>query len=469
METVETQPEIVAHHYTEAGLAEHAIRYWQQAGTLASQHFGHAEAIAHLTRGVHLLELLPDSAGRAEQELLLQTTLGPALMTTKGWGASEVGHAYTRARELCQQIGGPSQLFPILWGLWQFHVTRAAYETALELGEQLLHLAQRLDDSALLIEAHFTFGLTLFWSGEFVSAREHVELGIALYDRQQHRSHLLEYGQDPGAGCLCYAAWSLWILGYPAQALKRSQEALSLAQELDHPFSLAIAQGGAVCVHQLRREAQVVREWTEVNMTLSTEQGFAFWVLWGSIMHGWALAELGQREEGIPQIQQGLATYRAIGAEIILPYNYALLAESYGKVGQIEDGMSMLAQAFSLVEKNGERMWEAELHRLKGELVLNDERRMMNDERKTEQANFQGHAAEAEASFQQAIEIARRQQAKSLELRAATSLARLWQQQGKKDEAHTLLSEIFNWFTEGFDTPDLKDAKVLLDVLSEDV
>jgi predicted ATPase len=256
-------------------------------------------------------------------------------------------------------------------------------------------------------------------------------------------------------GSLVYAAWSLWVLGHPNQALKRSQEGLTLARSLAHPFSLAVAQGGAALVRQFCREVQAVREWVEINITLSTEHGFAFWATWGSILRGWALVEQGQGEEGIEQMCQGLAAYRATGAEIIRPYNLALLAEGYSKVGRVEEGLVLLNEARATVDTTGERMWEAELYRLKGTLTL-----------QSEVQHARSKVEEVEAYFQKAIMIARRQQAKSLELRAVMSLSRLWQPQGEKKEAHTMLAEIYGWFTEGFDTKDLQEAKALLEELA---
>ena len=240
-ETADTQPELVAHHYTEAGLSEQAVHSWQHAGECAIRRSAHVEAISHLTKGLEVLKALPDTPERPRQELLLQTTLGPALMAVKGYAALEVEHAYARARALCHQIGDTSQLFPVLRGLWYFYLLRVELQTARELGEQLLRLAQRVDDPALLLEAHHVLGNTLNYLGELAAAQAHLAQGIALYDRQQHRTHALLYGQDPGVACRSYAAVTLWLLGYPDQALQRSHEALTLAHEVAHPFSLAYA------------------------------------------------------------------------------------------------------------------------------------------------------------------------------------------------------------------------------------
>jgi predicted ATPase len=465
-ETVETQPELLAHHYAEAGLIAQAIPYWQQAGQRASKRSANLEAISHLTKGLELLKTLPDTPERTQQELTLQIALGVPLMATKGLAAPDVGAVYTRARELCQQVGETPQLFPVLNGLWSFYVVRAEFQTSTELAEQLLRLAQSVQDPALLLQAHWALGVTLLQLGKFVSAREHCEQGIALYDPQQHRSQAFLYGFDPGVGCLRYAAWELWLLGYPDQALQRSHEALTLAQELSHPLSLAFALHFAVVLHQLRQERQAAQARAEAVIILSTEQGFALSLALGTIMRGWSLVEQGQGEEGIAQMRQGIAAFQATGAKTWWPYFLALLAEVHGKIGQTEEGLTFLAEALAQVEKTGERFYEAELYRLKGELLRMGEREKGGKGEEISHSPTPPFAPSSpEACFLKAIEIARRQQAKSLELRATVSLARLWQQQGKKEEARQMLAEIYNWFTEGFDTKDLQEAKALLEEL----
>jgi predicted ATPase len=467
-ETKETQPELLAHHYTEAGLIKQAIPYWQKAGQRAVQRSANVEAIAHLTKGLELLKTLPDTPERAQQELMLQVALSIPLMLTRGWAAPEVGRVHSRARELCRQIGETPQLFPILHGLWTFHFIRAELQTAQELGEQLLTLAQSTQDSALFLEGHRTLGESLYVRGELVPAQQHFEQGIALYDPQQHSFLAFLYGHDPGVSFLSFAARALWCLGYPDQALARSHEALALAQGLSHPFSLVYCLGSSAWFHQYRREGQAAQERAEAMIALSSEQGFAFWLGFGTVFQGWALAEQGQVEEGITQIRQGLAAYRATGAEVGRPYFLALLAEAYGKVGQAEEGLTLLAEALATANRTGERMYEAELYRLYGELSLR-----MGEREKGGKGEDISHSptppfapSSPEACFLKAIEIARRQQAKSLELRATVSLARLWQQQGKQHAARNTLSEIYNWFTEGFDTKDLQEAKALLEELT---
>jgi TOMM system kinase/cyclase fusion protein len=446
----ETQPELVAHHYTAAGLGRQALPYWQRAGERATTRSAYVEAVGHLTAGMAVLESLPDTPERTQHELGLQTALGAALMVTKGFAAPEVEHAYARARELCRQVGDTPELFAVLWGLWYFYFARAELQTARELGAQCLLLAQRLQAQDFLLQAHRVLGMTLFWLGELVSAREPLELGITRYDPQQHRSLAFRYGTDPGVGCQCFAALALWGLGYPAQALEKTREALTLARELSHPLSLVYALIFAARLHQDRREGQLTQERAETAMRLSTEQGFPEWVAVGGILRGWALARQGWTAEGIAQLCTSLATYRALGGELWRAYGLSLLAEAYGKVGQAEEGLRVLAEGLVAAHTSGQRLYEAELYRLNGALLL--------------QAT--PNVQEAEACFCRASEIARQQQAKSLELRAAISLARLWQQQGKQTEAYDLLAPLYGWFTEGFDTADLQEAKALLAALA---
>jgi predicted ATPase len=462
-EIKETQPELLAYHYTEAGLNEQAIPYWQRAGQRTLERSAYVEAISHLTKGLALLQILPDTPEHAQQELQLQLALSNSLMATKGYAAPEVEEVYLRALELCRRMGEPPQLFPVLVGLWRLYLSRAEYKTARQLGEQCLSLAQRMHNPVRLLGAHQSLGITLFTLGEFAQAQTHLEQAIALYDPQRRHFYASRSGQDPGVACLSYAAWTLWALGYPDQALKRSQEALTLAQGLSHPLSLAQALVAALRIHQQSREGQVVQEQAEVLIALSTEHQFAFLLTWGIIMRGWAVSEQGQKEEGIAQMCQGLAAHHATGTEANRPYYLACLAEVYGQTEQAEEGLNVLAEALAKVDNTEEREHEAELYRLKGKLTL----QQLSVASNRLSAGTVGGAhptkeGEAEAYFLRAIEIARRQQAKSLELRAAMSLAQLWQQQGKKAKAHQLLAEIYGWFTEGFDTQDLREAKVLL-------
>jgi predicted ATPase len=467
-ETAETQPELLAQHYTEAGMMAQAIPYWQRAGQRAIQRSAHVEAIGHLTKGLEVLKALSDGPERPQQELGFMTILGLALVATKGQANEEVERTYARARELCQQMGETQQLFLVLWGLLSFYVVRAELQAAWEVGEQLLTLAQRQHDTALLMVAHWALGQTLLFRGELAPARAHLEQGITLYDPQKYHSlgFLSGFPGDLGVFCLCFAAHTLWHLGYPDQALKRIHEALTLAQELGHPFSRALALDYAAMLYQFRREGHMAQESAAAAMTLCREQGFAYYLAWGTIMQGWALVVQGQREEGMAQMRHGLAAIRATGAELRQPYYLALLAEACGQTGQAEEGLAMLAEALAGAHKRGEYWREAELHRLKGELLLQSSVRGPQSEVLTPDSGLQTLDSEAEQCFHQALAITRRQQAKSYELRATVSLTRLWQRQGKGAEARQLLGDIYGWFTEGFDTVDLQEARALLEALS---
>jgi predicted ATPase len=324
-------------HYLHPG--PHSLPYWQRAGERAIQRSANVEAIEHLTRGLDILTTLPDTPERAQQELDLQTTLGSALVAIKGQASPEVEQAYSRARELCQQVGETPQRFRVLRGLWYSYLHRVELQTARELGEHLLTLAQQVGDPALLLEAHYALGNTLNYLGEFAAAQAHFAQGIALYDPQRHRSHTVRYGQDPGVICQAYAGVTLWLLGYLDQALQRSHEAGTLARELAHPLNLSYALFLAVWLHHFRQEWPLLRERVEATMTLAAEQGFAIQGAGGMIFRGWALAQRspvpgggqGPWEEGVAQMQQGLAAWRATGAEVFQPSGLALLANAYAQ------------------------------------------------------------------------------------------------------------------------------------------
>ena len=453
-EVAMVQPELVAHHYTEAGLRAQALPYWQRAGQQARERSAHAEAIAHLTTGLELLTTLPDTPERAQQELPLLIALGATLAVTKGYGNTEAERVFSRARELCQQMGETLQLFPVQWGLWTCYIVQAKPQLAREVGTQLLSLSQHVQDATFLLEAHMALAGSLHDLGEFTPARHHWDHSLACYARPQHRSHIMHFGMDLGVFSRAWMSHTLWHLGYPAQALTRSHEALALAEEHAHPFSQAIALAYAVMLHQFRREQHTVYAHAETALALCTEQGFAYYLAWVTIIQGWSLAVQGQREGGIEQMRQGLAALQNTDAKRALPYYLALLAEGYGAVGQPDEGLRVLAEAFAAVATAAERRWEAELYRLQGELLL----QATDRKRQTEET--------PEVCFRQALKVARQQQAKSLELRAALSLSRLWQQQGKPDAARQLLPEVYAWFSEGLDTADLQEARAQLEQLA---
>jgi class 3 adenylate cyclase/predicted ATPase len=450
-ETSQTQPELLAHHYTEAGLIEQAVDYWQKAGQSAVQRSAYVEAIAHLRQGLALLQTLPETPQRLQREVDMLIALGASLRATKSSGTPEVEQTYLRAQHLCELLDDPHQLFPVLRGLWNYYLVCAEYQMAHTLGEQLLILAQHAQDSAMLVAAHRALGVTLFYLGAVTSAHMHFAQGIALYNAQHRRVSALLYGDDAGVVCHSFAGRALSYLGYPDQGLARNDEAVTLAQQSAHPYSLGFALFCAAMFHQFRREVRATQERTEAIISLAKEQGFPYYMAIGSLLRGWALAQQGQAQAGIEQLHQGAIAYYATGAELFRPYLLALLAEAQGTMGEPEAGLAVLAEALTVVDKTGARLYEPELYRLKGALLLQQS---------------SDNQAEAENCFHHAISIARTQQAKSFELRTATSLARLWQQQGKCQEAHDLLAPVYHWFTEGFDTADLQDAKALLDELA---
>jgi class 3 adenylate cyclase/DNA-binding winged helix-turn-helix (wHTH) protein/predicted ATPase len=450
-DTVHTQPELAAYHYTEAGLHEEAIAYWQQAGRVAQERSAHAEAIAHLNQGLQLLMTLPESGERDQQELTFCIDLGKSLTATKGWGALEAESTYARAWELCQQTGDILQHVAVLWGLSSGYVVRADFMKHHEVGAWFFSLADQRSNATLLMVAHYITGINLFHTGEYVTGLQHLEQAHALYDPRQRPTHVT-LGVDTGVFALSYSSHVLWGLGYPEQAVQRSGEALALAQEVHHPFSIALAQAYTAMLHQFRQEPHAASEYADRALALCTEHSLAYYLAWATIIQGWALAEQDRLEEGIAQMQQGLTAFQATGHRFRLrfPYYLVLLAKAYGHSGEVEKGVRLLDEAFAAMQQTGEHVWEAELHRLKGELLL---------------ARPTADYTTAEACLHQALEVARRQQAKSWELRAATSLARLWQSQGKGTAAHDLVAPVYNWFTEGFETADLQDAKALLAAL----
>jgi predicted ATPase len=441
----------LAHHYSRSDHTEKAVAYFQRAGQQAADRSAYREAITHLTRGLDLLQHLSDTPKRSQQELDLQITLGHALIATKGQAAPEVVYAFTRGRALCEQLGETPQLLVVLGGLRSVYEVRGELQKALELAEQLLSLAQREQDPARLMMAHIWMGMTLFYLGAFALARAHLDQGMALYEPTQDRSAAVRFSsQIPGVTCRRYAARTLWYLGYPEQARQRSHKAVALAQERAHPYSVAYALYFAAELHCLRREAPAAQAQAEAMIAHACQQELSGMVARGTVLLGWALAAQGQRTEGIAQIHQGMDAdaQRTMRGEVQRPYRLALLAEAYGRIGQASEALRLLDEALALTRQFGGHFYQAELHRLTGEMWL------MQD------------VGEAEACFRQALNIARHQQAKSLELRAAMSLSRLWQQQGRRTEAYQLLAPIYGWFTEGFDTADLQDAKALIEALA---
>lgn len=439
----------LAYHFHQAGLISLAIIYFRQAGETAANVHAYTEAAAHYARALELAEQVEMNAGELAH---LYTSLGMVLLVTKGDNDPEVGNAYWRAYELYQESGEPPQLFTVLRGLAMYHKLRGESETALELTEQMATLARNLRDPTLIVESSFAMGSLLFYRGQFRPAQAYLQQGIDNYDQKRHQSIDQDYDQDPGVALLSYAALSLWVLGYPDRGLRRSVEAVTLAQEIAHPYSLTMALIWSSWVHLFRREEHALRKQSQAAIDLSQKHEFDLFRAVGSLLNGWALAELSEVERGIKQMKWSLSTPAlTLGAIIAPPFLLNLLTETYTKVGQVEEGSRLIRSAQKLIDKDREFLWvEAEIYRLTGDLQLQ-----------------KGDSEEdVEANYQRAINIARRQKAKSFELRAVTRLGRLWQSQGRGEEARHLLAKTYGWFTEGFDTRDLLEARDLLQELS---
>jgi len=445
----------LAHHYSCSGNRLKTLEYLQLAAQQAIERSANTEAINHLTAAVRLLNTLPGSPQRDRQELDLQTMLGPVLIAKKGNGAPEVGAAYQRALELGRQSGEDARLFPVLFGLRSFHLIRAELQPAFELAQQLVSLAENMQDSALLVEAHLAQGNSLFLFGKLRPALEHFERAINLYDPQTHHAHALIYGLDPGVFCLARSAWLLELLGHSDQASKKIEDALALAHRQSHAFSLAVALVHAIVISYLRREWLTLQQQAETAIAVCTEQGFGSILAQATTYRGYALAQQGQTDEGIAVMRAGLDAQLATGAGLFRPWYFCYLAEACATAGRFEEASAAVAEAIAIAERTGERHNEAELHRLKGELILRGSGEVSP-----------AVQAQAEECVRRSIEIARQQEARSFELKAVTSLSRLWKQQGKTAEARQMLVEIYGWFSEGFETQDLIDAKELIEQLS---
>ena len=447
----------LAHHYSQSGNIPKAVEYLHRAAQQALRHAAHHDAMNHLGAALALLKGLPDTAMRAHWELTLLLSLGPVLMDVRGYGATEVGATYRRALELCERTGEASQRFATQLGLRIHHLVRGEYALATDLGQQMLGTARDANDPGFLTEAHGALGSCFFLQGDFDAARRHVEQALAIYDPEQHQAHVFAHGVDPGIRALSYLGLTLWFQGYPDQALKRSADALALAQALAYGPSLAFSLTYTAHLHQLRGEPALAAERAEAVIAVSVEHGLPYWLACGTLLQGWAMSAQGNIEGGIAQMRRGLDAHRAAGGEDQRPYFLALLAESYWRSGDKRAALRMLDDAMAIVEKSGEHCYEADLYRLRGVYLAGS-------------ADEAGTAAacddEAADCFYRAIARARGQGARALELRAASDLARLLQRWGKTVEAKQALSAVYTSFKEGFATNDLREAKALLDAWS---
>jgi class 3 adenylate cyclase/predicted ATPase len=448
-ELIDTQPELVAQHYAEAGLAEKSVAYWGKAAHRSTSRSAMAEAAAQFQRGLDQLALLPDSPERQRQELELRNALGAVLQSAKGYGAPETGRALARARELWEQLGSPSEFLEVPYRQAVYHGLRGELDLALRLSEDLLRLSHQRNDSGGMFRGHTSCGLNLMFAGRFALSRSHLEEALALYDPISHRSVVHQATSRPNIVSQAILGLVLSCLGYSDQALARSNSAIAEARRLAQPQSLAISLTLGARLLSLLGDDAVLAKWGDNLTALVTEQGFPFWGAMATIFRGWVKVKNGDVTDGMSLLQSGSAAYRATGSEAWTPHHISLLARACEIAGQIEEALARLEEALQIAERTGERWFAAELNRHKGQLLLR-----------------QGHTEAAEQLYRKALSIAEEQGAKLWELRAAASLARLRRDQGHRAEARDLLAPVYDWFTEGFDTPDLTETKALLDELN---
>jgi len=437
----------LATHFEQGREYRKALAYLRMTAEKAVQRSAYQEAIGLLGHALTLLPRLSEMSERTAAELDLQIALGQVLTVSQRPGAAEVASAYARAEVLSQQRTTIPQRIAVVRGLRRVMEGRGEPTKAQPLAEEFLRLAQEAGDAALLIEGDVALGVCSFYRGHMSTAHSHLQAGLAIYDAERPHTYVFPAGQDLGILALAYDAMALWVLGYPQQALEQSCRALHLAEDVAQPWARATALGYAAVMCAWRKERQTAFERAEATIQLATEYDVSPWIGRGMMLRGWALAEQGQQEEGLGQIQQGLATWQANGQELGKSFWLALLGEGYARAAQVEPGLRVIAQGLAMAQTRDVRVWEAELHRLQGELWLQ---------------RAPGETWEAETCFRQAIDVARRQQATSLELRATMSLCRLWQQHGMQDAAHQLLTACYHRFSEGFDSADLQEARGLL-------
>ena len=447
-EIIENQPELLAQHYADAGVVEKSITYWGKAGQRSAARSAMAEAAAQFQKGLDQLALLPNTPGRQRQELEFCSALGALLRFIKGYAAPETGYVFARARELWEELGSPSELLQVVYGQSVYHMVRGELDVARRLGEDLLRLSYQRNDSRGLVLGHSISGASLMLAGRFALSRSHLEELLALYDPILHRTLVHQAGSHPLMS-QAYLGLVLLCLGYPDQALARGTEAIAEARRLAHPPSLAVSLAFGAMQLSLLGDDAVFRESADELIAVAIEQDFPLWRAAGKIFHGWAKAQNGDAAEGISLLRSGLVGYRATGAKMWMPHYTALLVSACESARQIEEAVILFDDALQIVEGTGELWLAAELNRHKGQLLLQ-----------------QGYAEAAEELYRKALGIAREQEAKLWELRAAMSLARLRRDQGRLGEARDLLAPVYGWFTEGFATPDLKEAKTLLDELA---
>jgi predicted ATPase len=451
-ETTEQKPELLAHHHTEAGNVAKAIPYWRTAAGCAITRAAFPEAVSHLTRALQLIETLSDDSDRDHQELALQSELGMTLQARRGYAAPEVDRAYTRARLLCQRVGTAEELLSVSRGQTRFYIARADYRTAAALGNELLRVGAENRSLEHTLEGHLALGVDLIYLGRFVESRRHFEQSLALLTPDTEPPPTFQYSGHSSSWSRSYLGRTLSFLGYYVQALEASKEGLAVAQRVAIPLSVAQGMGMLTNLFQMRRDIVAAQEWAARTIAFSTEYGFLYWSSLGAMVEGWILGHQRQVDQGVARLRQGLDRNFATGAKVGCSWFLVMLAELYQISGQWDQGLQAVTQALAHAESTDERYYEAEAYRLNGELL-------------TAQHGIAAADA-AEACFRRAIDVARQQSAKAWELRASTSLARLWREQHRVAEAQHLLTGIYEWFKEGHDVSDLQEARKLLGELT---
>jgi predicted ATPase len=449
---VETQPEVLAHHFTDAGVTEKGIGYWLKAGLRSQGRSANVEAIAHLRQGLAMLTLLPVSRAREAMEIQFLNALGTAYISTRGYGASEVGPIFTRARALCQRVGEPRRLFAILWGSWAWSLVRGDVRGSLELAGEGMELAARVADPGMLMEALFLPAATEFFRGDFRAAHECSARALADYDDRDRidvwRAHT---GEDSGVAHRAYHALALWHLGFPDQAAAMSRETVALARDVGHQFTLAFALEHAAWLYQHCRLGAEALSCAEEEIAIAAAEGFAYWHASGTAFKAGAMLLQGRADDAVTALGGAMKALTSTGSEIGNPCRFSILGDAYTQCGQYQDAHEALDQGLAVVEKNDDRCYEAELHRLQGELWL---------------AESPEHVKRAEECFRRAIDVSRRQGSRAWELRSVMSLARLWNGQQRADDARQALAAVYHTFDEGFTTPDLTEATLLMGKLA---
>jgi len=441
------QPDLLAHHYDAAAVHDRALDYWLDAGQKSIARSAHVEASRQLQRGIESLLHLPETAERNQRELLLLTLRGMALIGARGYASREVEQAFARARALCHKFDDVPRVFPVLFGLWLYYLVRADGQSANALADQLTAIAESTGDPEYALEAHSARASNAYFQGRFSESNEHILRARLIYDSKKHAHHQYVYSQDPLAYGYAYAGLALWFMGYPEQAMKSSTTALDLAHRTNHPLTLAGVCSFATDLRHHLRDRTAFSHLAQKTLSVATEQGLPMWAGWARAMCGYASFERGEREAGLREIQAGLDAFRATGAETNTAFLISYLVEACLTANETQLGLEKIDEAIGLLDVLSDRYYRAELLRLRGELVR----------------KLSAGAAEAATHFEAALAAAREQGAKSLELRAAMSLGRLWFCDGERQDAIRLVSDVKDWFTEGLDTPDLEDAQRLLD------